>query len=172
MALIRADLVEVCIAREHGGGVAFVQLRRVREPLAGSWQPVMGHVESGESAVEAAVRELREEVGLRGGDAAWLGFWQLEEVSPYFVASMDAVVLSPRFVVLVEGSWEPDLTRDDAHDAHRWVDAQEVREAFLWPGQVRACAEALDVLARRGCEFERALRLAIPGGRAGPAGSA
>lgn len=170
MTRVRADIVEVLVARECAGGFEFLQLRRVGEPLAGSWQPVMGHVEAGETAVGASVRELGEEVGLRGGDAAWRGFWQLEEVHPYFVASLDAVVLSPRFLVLVEGSWEPDLSGDAAHDAHRWVGAASVREAFVWPGQARACAEALDVLVRRGCGFERALRLAIPGGAGGPAG--
>lgn len=172
MTRVRADIVEVSIAREGACGFEFLQLRRVGEPLAGSWQPVMGHVEAGETAVAAAARELGEEVGLRGGDGAWLGFWQLEEVHPYFVASLDAVVLPPRFLALVDGAWEPDLSGDAAHDARRWVEAAGVREAFVWPGQARACAEALELLARRGSEFERALRLAIPGASGGPAGLA
>lgn len=160
---IRADLVDVYVMRERDVAVEFLQLRRTAEPMVGTWQPVMGHVEAGESAVRTAVRELGEEVGLRAGDAAWLGFWQLEEVHPYFVAAMDAVVLSPRFAVLVDAAWEPDLSGDDAHDAHRWVDARGVREMFMWPGQYRACDEAAGLLATRGSSLERALRLP-PGG--------
>lgn len=163
MPVIRADLVDVYVARERGGGVQFLQLRRTTEPMAGTWQPVMGHVDAGESAVRTAVRELGEEVGLRAGDPSWLGFWQLEEVPPYFVAALDAVVLSPRFAVLVDASWEPDLTGDDAHDGHRWVDPASVGEMFLWPGQWRACDEAMRLLVTRGSSFERALRLPIGG---------
>ncbi len=160
---IRADLVDVYVARERSGAVEFLQLRRTAEPMAGTWQPVMGHVEAGESAVQTAVRELGEEVGLRAADLAWLGFWQLEEVHPYFVAALDAVVLSPRLLVLVDGLWEPDLSGDDAHDSHRWVEVSSVREMFMWPGQCRACEEATHLLATRGSLLERALRLRVGG---------
>lgn len=163
MPEIRADLVDVYVMRERDGAVEFLQLRRTAEPLAGTWQPVMGHLEAGESAVQAAVRELGEEVGLRAGDPAWLGFWQLEEVHPYFVAAMDAVVLSPRFAVLVDEVWEPDLAGDDAHNARRWVGVEGVREVFMWPGQCRACDEAAGLLATRGSSLERALRLRLGG---------
>jgi 8-oxo-dGTP pyrophosphatase MutT (NUDIX family) len=149
--------------REREGLVEFLQLRRTAEPMAGTWQPAMGHVESGETAMHTAVRELGEEVGLRAGDPAWLGFWQLEEVHPYFVAALDAVVLSPRFAVLVDEPWEPDLSGEDAHDAYRWVEAASVGEMFMWPGQCRACDEAMGLLARRGSAIERALWLG-PGG--------
>lgn len=160
---IRADLVDVYVMRECDCAVEFLQLRRTAEPMAGTWQPVMGHVEAGESAVRTAVRELGEEVGLRAGDPAWLGFWQLEEVHPYFVAALDAVVLSPRLAVLVDEVWEPDLSGDDAHNAQRWVGVNVVREMFMWPGQCRACEEAAGLLATRGSSLERALRLPVGG---------
>ena len=163
MPSIRADIIEVYVACASSGGPRFLQLRRTTEPLAGTWQPVMGHVEPGETAVRAAVRELSEEVGLRAGDDAWLGFWQLEDVHPYFIARLDAVMLSPRLLVLVDGSWRPDLRGEATHDQHRWVAAPGVEDAFMWPGQVRACREAMDVLAKRGSAFERALRLDPPG---------
>ncbi len=158
MTRVLADLVDAYVAREREA-VEFLQLRRVAEPMAGTWQPVMGHIETGEIAVAAVVRELGEEVGLRPNDAAWLGCWQLEEVHPYFVAALDAVVLSPRFAVLVDSAWEPDISGDDAHDAHRWVLASRVEQEFLWPGQWRACAEAASLIATRGSALERALRL-------------
>ncbi|MEQ8318224.1 MAG: NUDIX domain-containing protein [Phycisphaerales bacterium] len=158
MSQILADLVDAYVLRERES-VEFLQLRRVAQPMAGTWQPVMGHVEAHETAVTTVVRELAEEVGLRPGDDAWLSFWQLEEVHPYFVAALDAVVLSPRFAVLVESAWEPDISNEDAHDAHRWVPASRVEHEFLWPGQWRACAEAERLIATRGSGLERALRL-------------
>lgn len=163
MTRVLAHLVDVYVVREREGAFEFLQLRRVQQPLAGTWQPVMGHIEGDETAERCAGRELGEEVGLHGGDGAWLGFWQLEEVHPYFVAALDAVVLSPRFLALVDAAWEPDFSGETAHDAHRWVGEHELREAFMWPGQGRACAEAMGLLARRGSSTERALRLALPG---------
>lgn len=160
MTHVLADLVDVYVLRQREA-VEFLQLRRTAEPMAGTWQPVMGHIEPDESAVAAAVRELGEEVGLKPGDAAWLGFWQLEEVHPYFVAALDAVVLSPRFAVLVDAAWAPDLTGEDTHDAHRWVRAGDTKTSFLWPGQWRACVEAAGLLATRGSALERALRLPL-----------
>ena len=40
-------------------------MRRVKAPVAGSWQPVMGHVEAGETPPEAGMRECVEEIGVR-----------------------------------------------------------------------------------------------------------
>ncbi|MEQ8844307.1 MAG: NUDIX domain-containing protein [Phycisphaerales bacterium] len=162
MPAVRADLVDVYVFREVGGAHELLQLRRTGEPMAGTWQPVMGHIEAGETAVLAAVRELGEEVGLRPAGGAWLGFWQLEEVHPYFVAALDAVVLSPRFAVQVDASWEPDLSGERTHDGHRWVRGDDVRGRFMWPGQVRACEEVAGLLATRGSVLERALRLEPP----------
>lgn len=158
MTRMLVNLVDAYVVREREA-VEFLQLRRVAEPMAGTWQPVMGHIEAGETAVAAVLRELGEEIRLRPRDAAWMGFWQLEEVHPYFVAALDAVVLSPRFAVFVDDAWEPDISGDDAHDGHRWVPATEVEQAFLWPGQWRACAEAASLIATRGSALERALRL-------------
>jgi len=162
MPSIRADIVDVYIARESRGVVEFLQLHRTNDPLADTWQPVMGHVEREESVVETAVRELGEEVGLCDGDESWLGFWQLEDVHPYFVARLDAVLLSPRLLVEVVGSWTPDISGEQTHDDYRWVCADALDELFMWPGQVRACREAVNLLATRGSAFERALRLGLP----------
>lgn len=123
----------------------FLQMRRLpgAEPLAGTWQPVIGHIEPGERAIDAAWRELSEEAGLSRGDAALVGLWSLEGVHPYFLARADAIVMPPRFAVRVAPAWSPTLTPGPAqeHDAFRWVWPTDVGEAFLWPGQCHACIE-------------------------------
>jgi hypothetical protein len=55
------------------------------------------------------------------------------------MASIDAVVLSPRFATEVRGSWAPTLNPE--HSAFRWVPAAEADAAFMWPGQRASCAE-------------------------------
>ena len=64
---VRTDIVDVYVFR-HGatggrGDVQFLQMRRCHGAMAGTWQPVMGHVEEGETATETAARELAEETG-------------------------------------------------------------------------------------------------------------
>ena len=143
--LIRTDIVDVYVFRRCGdrkggpGGVEFLQLRRSSKvkALAGTWQPVMGHVEAGETATHAALRELREETGF-GPNAddpqrALLGFWQLESLNTFFLASIDAVMMSPCFAAEVGPLGEPVL--DESHDAYRWVLRDHADRQFMWPGQ-------------------------------------
>lgn len=144
---LRSDIMDAYVFRRGtGGAVELLQLRRNKEPLAKSWHPVMGHIEPGETAIECLWRELAEEIGLRRGDAALLGAWQLEQVFPFFLASSDEIVLSPRFCVEVAGGFEPVLDPD--HDAARWAPVADADEAFLWPGQQAAVRELAALLER------------------------
>ncbi len=47
-------------------GDQLVLMRRRKQPNLGLWSPPGGKVEPGESPIEAALRELREETGLEG----------------------------------------------------------------------------------------------------------
>lgn len=153
---VRTDVVEVYVARVAGAAkrverddgedivlpaeVELLQVRRAKDPLRGSWQPVLGHIEAGESAVEAAQRELMEEVGLDvRGDGRCGGMWALEQVRPYYIAAIECIVLSPRFVVVVDGAWEANLNAE--HDAARWVKSHEAAATFTWPGQHESVRE-------------------------------
>ena len=111
-------------------------------PLGGSWHPVMGHVERGEKATDTLWRELREELGLEAKEL--VGAWALEQVHPFFIAELDAIVMSPRFAAEVKPGWTPTLNEE--HSAFRWVAARDAAEAFMWPGQISACREIVDRL--------------------------
>ncbi|QOJ00455.1 MAG: NUDIX domain-containing protein [Phycisphaeraceae bacterium] len=160
---LRADLVDAYLFRRTPGGLELLQLRRADEPLEGTWQPVMGHAEPGESAPDALWRELREETGLTPDSPSILGAWALEEVHPFFLARLNAVVLAPRFAVEVAPGWSWTPTRSGEHSAARWVHADHADGAFLWPGQRAAVRELIDTLAAPGSPAEPFLRLTRPG---------
>lgn len=160
---IRADVVDVYVFRlptqrptaesRLPSTIEVLQLLRAKDPLGSTWQPVMGHVEVGETAKDTAWRELREEVGLdpRSAGETLLGMWALEQVWPFYIAAIDCIVLSPRFVAQVATTWEPALNHE--HTAHRWItvstdaDHVDVRSAldrhFMWPGQRHTIMEIL-----------------------------
>lgn len=180
--LMRTDVVDVYVFRrvparrgvaagkDAGGSAAkrgatrveFLQVLRSSEPLAHTWHPVMGHIEAGETAVECAMREIEEELGIsvslrsdaptrspgagttnsrRGGLAAVEGFWALEQVHPFYIAAINMIVMSPRFALEVNAEWTPRLNEE--HGEFRWIDASRVTEAFMWPGQAAACDEVI-----------------------------
>jgi 8-oxo-dGTP pyrophosphatase MutT (NUDIX family) len=58
----------VAVFCRHGGEVLLVRHRRL-----GTWLPVGGEIEPGETPLEAARRELREETGLEGRFPVGLG---------------------------------------------------------------------------------------------------
>jgi 8-oxo-dGTP pyrophosphatase MutT (NUDIX family) len=169
MPKIRSDIVDVYIFRRgegHAGNheppLELLQLFRNADHTDAManippWQPVMGHVGNGESAVDCALREMAEEVGLRAGDEALLGMWSLEQVHPFFVPQWDAIVMSPRFAAEVTRAWEPVLNAE--HARWRWVPAHQARRYFSWPGQLAAVREITTDLLRPGSPLEKALRI-------------
>lgn len=142
---VRTDVIDVYVFRRvDAGEVEFLQLLRAGPPLANSWHPVMAHIEAGEKAVGCLWREMREELGLDKADPSLLGAWALEQVHPFFIAELDAIVMSPRFAAEVGPHWSPTL--NDEHSAHRWVKALQVTSMFMWPGQIAACREIVERL--------------------------
>ncbi|MFI6641512.1 (deoxy)nucleoside triphosphate pyrophosphohydrolase [Streptomyces sp. NPDC050504] len=115
--------------------------RRSAPPeLAGRWELPGGKVEPGESAEEALVRELREELGVRTRPVERIpGEWALK---PGYVLRVWTAVLAP-------GEGAPRPLED--HDELRWLGPGEV-DSVDWLEQDR---EAVAEAARRLRERER-----------------
>jgi dATP pyrophosphohydrolase len=152
---LRTDIVDVYVFRRSAQArIEFLQMRRSAGALLGTWHPVMGHVNDGETAVQTAARELTEETGFVANQ-----MWQLEQPNIYYLASHDSMVLGPCFAVEVATDAEPTLNHE--HDAHRWVDQQQVDGDFLWPGQRQAIAQILRDLAPPDAAARGWLRVAL-----------
>ena len=160
---VRTDIVDVYVFREAiAGSIELLLLERASQPLKETWQPVMGHVEQGESALQTAVREVREEVGLDPENPMIWGGWALEQVHPYYVAAIDSIVLSPRFALRVATDWVPTLNAE--HTRFKWLhialdNPQPALGALLWPGQRSAVLEIMSDLLD--CDSPTARALAV-----------
>jgi len=132
MSAIVCRIIEVCVFKREEGVPKYLLLRRSNNDhiYPGIWQLVTGTMKEGESAVNAAVRELAEESGLRPRR-----FWVAPHVSSFYVAVDDTMHMSPLFAAEVSDSDHLRLSVE--HQAFGWYPYEEAREMLVWPGQRR-----------------------------------
>jgi dihydroneopterin triphosphate diphosphatase len=139
---IRADAIAVYVFRRVAGKLELLQIHRSDSTgeYQRSWQTVYGGVEKGETAVQAALRELREETGL-----VPRRMFQVEYLESFYFMPHDYVLVMPVFGVEVEATAA--VTLNHEHDDFRWIPAAEMEAAFMWRTQreaVRCLLEAID----------------------------
>jgi 8-oxo-dGTP pyrophosphatase MutT (NUDIX family) len=84
----------IAIYNHFLGDYEFILLKRAdNNPVyPGIWQTVTGRIEEGETALEAAIREVFEETGLKFPDG-----WVIPYVTYYFDVARDEIHASPVF---------------------------------------------------------------------------
>ncbi len=130
MASIVSRTIELCVFKRQKGEVRYLLLKRSDDEslYPGMWQFVTGSVKEGEHAVQAAVREFREETGLEV-----LRFWVVPYVNTFYVAANDTVHTSPFFAVEIDPGREPRLSHE--HQAFDWCTYEAAAAKLVWPGQ-------------------------------------
>jgi 8-oxo-dGTP pyrophosphatase MutT (NUDIX family) len=131
MSPLRPDFVECWVFRLPVVGRPEVLLVR-RAPhsiFPGLWQPVTGHLEPGERAPQAALREVAEEVGI--GPADTEAFYDLDEVRLFYDEDPDGILVAAVFALRARPEAAPRLSAD--HDAMRWVAIDEALAEVTWP---------------------------------------
>ena len=108
-------------------------MRRVHPPR-GAWCQVAGKVEDGETAWQAALRELREETGLVP-DRLFSG----DTMEQFYEPHRDRIVLGPVFVAWIAP--EATAVLDAEHDAAEWLNIPDARARVSFAGQRRVLRE-------------------------------
>lgn len=153
MAEVVSTMVQVHVARArttssvniNDGEWEYLALRRaVHEPVYPNlWQVITGGIHPGETAVEAALRELREETGLE----SYLHFWTLPFVASFYSRSRDAVVQSPVFGVVAADDFSPTLSEE--HQDYEWLSFEQCEQRLVIPAQQQATKLFHHVLSNR-----------------------
>ncbi len=125
---MRCIMVSVTVLRGHGRDTRMLLARRAAGYLEGVWSYIAGHVQEGETGVQAARRELREETGLAPEALYATGFCER-----FYAAYADLVEIVPAFVARVADDAAVRLNAE--HSAYRWVDLDEAARTLPFGSQ-------------------------------------
>ena len=116
MPKIKSNRIAVYVYRKTPGGPEFLQLLRApgQGDYGGIWSIVYGGIKSGETAVEAALRELREETGLKPA-----AFHQVEFLEMFYHRGRDRVNVLPVFAAAAPRNHK--VVLNDEHTDFRWT---------------------------------------------------
>ncbi len=133
MPRVDSTIVELCVFKRTDKGPLFLMLKRssAERLYPDIWQIVTGKMKRAEKAMDAALRELREETGLVANR-----FWTAPIVGSFFDPLSDSVQMCPLFAVEVHASAEPLLSKE--HQQFEWATLKRAVELLVWPGHVDA----------------------------------
>ena len=126
---IKSFAIAAYICKIENGTTYFLLIRRCGKVLNGNWQMVSGKIEKGETAWQAALREIKEETNLVP-EKLYSADW----VERFYDATQNCINLVPVFVAFVKKPFEVKLAPAE-HDAYKWVTKDEMMQALEFRSQ-------------------------------------
>jgi 8-oxo-dGTP pyrophosphatase MutT (NUDIX family) len=105
------------------------------EIKSGYWQPVCGGIENGESAYEAAIREVNEETGITNYERIEHLPFQFEYQEPKDGVQMDMEDCC--YLMIIKSQCEINLSIE--HEKYEWIDMEYVSKLTDWMPIVSVC---------------------------------
>ena len=125
-------LVDVHVYRYNQKAIEFLILKRAPNTIyKGSWRMVAGKVNMEETYMEAAIRELNEEIGAKP-----LKIWSAPTINSFYEPQTDLILHTP--VIAVEIDVKHNIVLNHEHNRYKWVTLSEVDNFILWPNQKNA----------------------------------
>lgn len=125
---LRCSMVSVVVVRGHGEHARTLLVRRAKAHLHGLWTYVAGHLEAGETAWQAAMRELDEETRLRAAS-----LYSADRCETFYDAREECIAVVPAFVAFFGANAAVRLNHE--HVDHAWLAFGEAIERLPFSGQ-------------------------------------
>jgi dATP pyrophosphohydrolase len=148
---LRCRAVAAAIIAGSGATAKVLALRRAGQVAGGAWGLVTGSIEPGETAVEAATREIAEETGIHVTELFTSGLTET-----FYFAPDNVMELMPIFVAFV--AQDVPVMLDHGSDAFEWCSRDRASALFSFAGQRRAVADIWhDFVDRPPADFRKVL---------------
>lgn len=133
MPNIVCHIIEACLFSFDNKGPLYLMLRRSKNEPAypDAWQIVTGSIEKGETAVQGALREVKEETGFSPQR-----FWVVPHMNTFYSVRNDTVNHTVVFAMQVPPRTDPVLS--DEHYEFGWFPIETAKSMCVWPGQMQA----------------------------------
>ncbi len=125
---IKAFAISAFCCRREGETWKVLLLRRTGTRLGDTWCQIAGRIEAGETAWQAALREIREETGLTPER-----FYSANVCEQFYEVEQECINLVPVFVGFVHADQQVELNWE--HSEYRWMTFEEAEGHLLFPGQ-------------------------------------
>jgi dihydroneopterin triphosphate diphosphatase len=124
----RSRAVSCFALKKVGDETKVLIMKRVGEPMHGQWFQCAGRIEAGETAWQAALRELKEEANLTPR-----AFYSAEICDQFYSHQADAIMLFPVFVAYIDEADE--VTLNEEHSEYKWMSRNEAETHLPFPNQ-------------------------------------
>jgi len=136
---VKVRVVDCYIYRHTTDGIRFLLMKRnLNKIYEHLWQGVAGKIEKGETASEAAVRELKEETGLSP-----VNIFVADHVSRFYEVHGDRINLVPVFGIEVDSE---NVILSEEHISYKWADIDEALNTLVWNGQKKGIQTVHDMV--------------------------
>ena len=150
MPNVVCTIIEVCIFSFENKEPLYLMLRRstTENIYPDAWQIVTGSIEKGETAVQGALREVKEETGYTPER-----FWIVPFVNTFYAVRNDTLNHTVIFAAQVPHTTNPVLS--DEHYQFGWYPVEKAKKMCVWPGQTKALQIVHDyiVSGKKAAEF-------------------
>ncbi len=128
MENIKVRVIDAYVYRYVKNKLKFLILKRSKTKIYEHlWQGVAGKIENGETASEAAIRELKEETGFTP-----YKMFVADHVSSFYESHFDRINLVPVFGIEV---CSENVVLSEEHYAYKWLEFEKAYSRLTWNGQ-------------------------------------
>jgi dATP pyrophosphohydrolase len=133
MPNIVCNIVEVCIFSFENKEPLYLMLRRSKNEklYPDTWQIVTGSIEQNETALQGALREVKEETGYIPQK-----FWIVPYVNSFYSVKTETLNHTIMFAAQVSPKTNPVLS--DEHYQFGWYPIAAAKSMCVWTGQIQA----------------------------------